>query len=260
MNGIHWKHPWRNAPSWKLVTVILRIYRQNPSLNPIVQSACVSTANEHFVRKIGSRLETTLAMRGGVAQTRLVITSLSRGGSPRTSDNHTVRMNCRPLLRLLRLAIAKIMIVTAPPAVMTATTVAALSGQEPLPLPGTTALPNSSAVRERTMMAATVDVCQHVLAVLTATLVSEGMEKRRPGLACHCAGGRSSIDCQPPTAWVNEMQWRIDLMIEVLSQMLVRPPAVRTRRASAGITADVEEGLKVVEDSQLALKMHSRYP
>ena len=259
MNGIYWKHPRRNAPSWKPVTVILRIYRQNLSLNPIVQSACVSTANEHFVRKIGNRPETMLATRGGAVQTQLIITSLSRGGSPRTSDNHTVRMNCRLLLHLLRPAIAKSMIIT-PPAMMIATTVVVPSGQEPLPLPGTTALPNSSVVRERTMTVATVDVYQHVLAAPTATLVSEGTEKWRSGLPCHRAEGRSSTDCRPTTARVNEMGWRIDSTTEVLSQILIRPPTVRSRRASAGITEGVEEGPKVVEDSQLALKMHSRYP
>lgn len=45
-------------------------------------------------------------------------------------------------------------------------------------------------------------------------------------------------------------------MIEVLSQMSTHPPMVRSWRESAGITADVEGGPKVVEDSQLALKTH----
>ena len=204
----------------------------------------------------------TLVTRSGAARIQLIM-SLSRDDSPRTGVNRTAQMSCRPLPRLPRPATAKIMIVIASLVMTTATTVVAPSVQEPLPLPGATPLLNSSVVHERMMRVAMADVYQHVLAVLTAMLVNGDMENWRSDLPRHHAGGRSLTDCRPTTAQANEMQWRTGLMIEVLSQMLTRPPIVRSRRVSAGTMADVEEGRKAVEDSQLVLKVHlavSRYP
>jgi hypothetical protein len=61
------------------------------------------------------------------------------------------------------------MIIIAPLVMMTATTVVAPSVQEPPPLLDITTLPNSSAVRKRTMTASALDVYQYVLAVSNAS-------------------------------------------------------------------------------------------
>ena len=136
---------------------------------------------------------------------------------------------------------------------MTATTAAAPSVREPPPLPGTTAFPNSSADREYTMTVSTVDVYQHVLAVLTATSVSGGMGKRRSDLPCHHAVGLFSTDCQLAIARANEIWRRTDLMTEVLRRRSIHPPMVKSQQATAGTVPDVEGGSKVVEDNRLVL-------
>lgn len=181
------------------------IYHKDLSPKPTAQSVCVSTANEHFARKTGIDLETILVTTGDDIQTRPTIVSLSKGGSPPTSDNQIARTNCHPLLRLLSSAIVKIMIIIVPPVAMTATMVAEPSVQGPHPLPGIIVPFNSSVAREGTMIAATVDVYPHVLAAPTATLVNEGTEKRRSDLVCHHAEGHSSTDCRPTTAWTSGM-------------------------------------------------------
>ena len=182
--------------------MILHACHQNP--NPTAQNACVSTANERFVRKTGSDLEVMVVTRGGAARPQLPTTFLSKGGSPRTSNTRIARTNCHPRRLLPKPATAEIMITILPLVMVTATTVAARV-RGPPPLPGTTASPNSSAARERTTMVSTVDAYRHALVVLTVTLVGGGMGKRRPDLPCHHAGGLSLTGCRPPTARANEM-------------------------------------------------------
>jgi len=177
--------------------MILHACHQNP--NPTAQNACVSTANERFVRKTGSDLEVMVVTRGGAARPQLPTTFLSKGGSPRTSNTRIARTNCHPLHLLPKPATAEIMIIL-PLAMVTAATVVAPSVRGPPPLPGTTAFPNNSAAHERTMTGSRVDAYQHVLAVLTATLAGGGMGKRRSDLPCHHAGGLSLTGCPPTTA------------------------------------------------------------
>lgn len=112
------------------------------------------------------------------------------------------------------------MIITAFLVMIATITVVVPGVREPLPLRGVTALPNSPAVREHAITVPRVGAYQYVPPVLTATLVSEGMGKQKPGLLCHHAGDLSSTDCQPTSVWANEMRWRTGLMIEVLSRLI----------------------------------------
>jgi len=240
-----------DVPSWKLGAMMLHAHHQNPNPTPTAQNACVSTANERFVKKTDSGLEVMVVTRGGAARPLLPTMFPSKGGSHRTSNTRIAPTTCHPLHLLPKPVTAEIMIIL-PLAMVTATTVVAPSVRGPPPLPGTAAFPNSSAARERTTTGSTMDAYLHVLAVLTATLVGGSMGKWRSDLPSHHAVGLSLTDCPPTTV----RRQRIGLMIEVLSRRLAWLPTAKTQLVSAGIVAGVGGGPKALEGSQLVLKMH----
>lgn len=198
-----------------LVAITLGVY-QNPRSGPTARSACVLIANGRLVRKTGGGLEIIVVTKGGAARTPVTTASRSRDDS-RTSKSHTARLNYHPRHRLLRPAIAKIMI-PAPLVMMTATTVVALSVQEPLPLPIITFPP---VVHEHMVMVVTVGVYQYALAVLKVMSVNEAMGKQRLDPVCHHAGVPSLTDSRPTTAQVNEVRWKKGLMIELRPRTLI---------------------------------------
>lgn len=183
---------------------MLHAHHQNPNLTPTAQNACALTANECFVRKTGSELEVRVVTRGDSARPQLPTTFPSKGDSPRTNSTRIARTNYHLLHLLLKPATAEIMIIILPLAMATATTVVGPSVRGLPPLPDTTAFPNSSAAHELTTTGSTADAYQHVLAVLTVTLVSGGMGKRRSDPPCHHVGGLSLTGCPPTTARVSE--------------------------------------------------------